>query len=293
MKIFTKTFCLLLSLIFFFSNARSSSNLSINSNIQGVNLKNLNIHIKQIEDFISSQKNYIGWSSDALNMLYLVNEHFNTRLPINIEKLQDKNMYQFNYCSLYKKNLFLGDSIVLSESKKLSNANLPREERILSVEDYKELIKNIRILNIWGSLADSVPLNDTAFAIINEFILKNDDIKINGLLALYNINKTQNDKLSNSSFETIRQNVLAIYEDAKVNDETKIKALAVLLYVGGSNLSQNEAFDFLINYQDKHNGIFSDSQLTGALPNFFYDEDTNIYAYWALLQLRENFKNQN
>lgn len=277
-----------------FGNIFLNQKSSILSGDKELMLKKINSLILTEEVFINNQKNWIGWDYQSLFRLVLINKKFKGNLILNNETIKGKDISDVGYYqNLYGEEFYNCDVNIFEKIKELTKSKLIKEEIILTIPEYKELVKNPFIANIWSGYAEKVPFNDTAIdVLINEFG-KNETSKIEGLIFFTQLGQKQKGQKVSKAIDLFKNEVLLIFNGygKMVNDEIKIKALAILLY-SGYNENIKDQIDFLSDYQAQRKGTFSDVNLIGNRVGFVYNESTNVYGYWALLQLREIVKSK-
>ncbi|MBK9355206.1 MAG: hypothetical protein IPN09_14950 [Bacteroidetes bacterium] len=256
-------------------------------------LKKVNAQIATEEAYINRQLNWIGWDYENLFRLVLINKKFKGNLVLNPEVIKSKTTYELgHYVKMYGEEFYNNDPKMFEQAKELFKSKPNKSEIILTIPNYKELLSNHFISNIWSAYADKMPLNDTAINILKSEFIINNDTKIEGLIYFYQLGLNQKDANVIAAYDLMKNEVLQILNnsDGTISEELKIKAIAAALYVGISNLPVDTYLNFLATYQASRNGTFSNSQLKGGNSSFLYDESINVYGYWALVQIRELIK---
>lgn len=256
-------------------------------------LKKVNAQIATEEAYINRQLNWIGWDYENLFRLVLINKKFKGNLVLNPEVIKSKTTYELgHYVKMYGEEFYNNDPKMFEQAKELFKSKPNKSEIILTIPNYKELLSNHFISNIWSAYADKMPLNDTAINILKLEFSKNNNTKIEGLIYFYQLGLNQKDANVIAAYDLMKNEVLQILNnsDGTISEELKIKAIAAALYVGISNLPVDTYLNFLATYQASRNGTFSNSQLKGGNSSFLYDESINVYGYWALVQIRELIK---
>ena len=268
-------------------------NKSISVSDKDLLLKKINAQIASEEAYINSQVNWIGWDYENLFRLVLINKKFKGNLILNPEVIKSKTTYELgHYVKMYGEEFYNNDPKMFEQAKELFKSKPNKSEIILTIPNYKELLSNHFISNIWSAYADKMPLNDTAINILKLELSKNNNTKIEGLIYFYQLGLNQKDANVIAAYDLMKNEVLQILNnsDGTISEELKIKAIAAALYVGISNLPVDTYLNFLATYQASRNGTFSNSQLKGGNSSFLYDESINVYGYWALVQIRELIK---
>ncbi|MBK9635396.1 MAG: hypothetical protein IPO64_13120 [Bacteroidetes bacterium] len=237
--------------------------------------------------------NWIGWDYGKSFRLVLINKKFKGNLVLNPEVIKSKTTYELgHYVKMYGEEFYNNDPKMFEQAKELFKSKPNKSEIILTIPNYKELLSNHFISNIWSAYVDKMPLNDTAINILKLEFSKNNNTKIEGLIYFYQLGLNQKDANVIAAYDLMKNEVLQILNnsDGTISEELKIKAIAAALYVGISNLPVDTYLNFLATYQASRNGTFSNSQLKGGNSSFLYDESINVYGYWALVQIRELIK---
>ncbi|MBK7140200.1 MAG: hypothetical protein IPH74_14790 [Bacteroidetes bacterium] len=256
-------------------------------------LKKVNAQIATEEAYINRQLNWIGWDYENLFRLVLINKKFKGNLVLNPEVIKSKTTYELgHYVKMYGEEFYNNDPKMFEQAKELFKSKPNKSEIILTIPNYKELLSNHFISNIWSAYADKMPLNDTAINILKSEFIINNDTKIEGLIYFYQLGLNQKDANVIAAYDLMKNEVFQILNNSEgtISEELKIKAIAAALYVGISNLPVDTYLNFLATYQASRNGTFSNSQLKGGNSSFLYDESINVYGYWALVQIRELIK---